>query len=89
MIEEIQISPTKVRWARCKKCKKKIERLEVRGVFIDREYGGYFCSKCTKKELLKAPVHIEKMNKGVEKFEKMNDEEKLDYLNRLKILKQL
>ena len=89
MIEEIQISNPKYRRARCQKCQKKILPLETRGVVRGSLYYGYLCKKCTKKELLKMPSHIENMNKEYEEFKKMNNKEKLDYLNRLKILKEL
>ena len=89
MIEEIQISNPKYRRARCQKCKKKILPLEMRGVVRGSLYFGYLCKKCNKEELLKLPLHIKKMNEKYKEFEKMNDEEKLDYLNRLEILKKL
>lgn len=89
MIENIQIAPNKYRRANCKKCKKKILPLEIRGVVCGSLYYGYLCKKCTKEELSKYPLHIKKMNKKCEKFEEMNDDKKLDYLNRLEILKKL
>lgn len=61
----------------------------MRGVVRGSLYYGYLCKKCTKKELSKLPLHIKKMNKKYIEFEKMSDEEKLDYLNRLKILEKL
>lgn len=89
MIENIQISPPKYRRAGCKKCKKKIQPLEVRGVFQGSLYQGYLCKNCTKEELSKMPQHIKQMKKMYEKLEKMDEKEKINYLLKLKIIEKL
>jgi len=89
MIEDIQVVPEKYRRANCKKCKRKIEHLEVRGVIRGGIYDGYLCEKCSKEYLADIPKCLKKMNEKINKLSKMSDEEKREYLKRLGILREL
>lgn len=89
MLEDIQISSEKFRRAKCKKCKRKIMPLEIRGVVQGGIYDGYLCDKCSEEELDDIPKRLEKVNNKFYKLLKMNVKEKRDYLRRLNILKEL
>lgn len=89
MIEDIHIAPRKYRRANCQKCKRKIERLEIRSSVQGSLYMGYLCGKCTKEELEKIPKKLKELNKKLCEFEEMNEKERMEYLKRLDILKEL
>ena len=88
MIDKIEISPSKR--AKCVKCEKYINKLEVRGKKqLIATHPEYICEQCLRKELSNADKEIENLKKELNKFSNMTDKEKTIYLEKLKILKNL
>jgi len=89
MIDEIEIAPSNHK-ARCVKCNKDINRLEIRGKrYHVKAHPEYICEKCLKKEIVGINVYVYEIKKEFYKFSKMKNDEKEEYLNRLKMLKKL
>ena len=89
MIDEITISGQRGNLAICKGCRKKIKYLKVRGVQKAEPYNSYYCKKCAKGQLETGEDKIRDMKKEFKRISEMNVGEKEDYLQRIKLLKQL
>lgn len=89
MIDEVTIASNRGAPATCKNCKKRIRGLTVRGLQETKNYNNYVCEKCLIKELDTAISRVEENKKEYERLSKMDKKERMEYLNRLKILKKL
>lgn len=89
MIDWVTIASNRGHPSNCRNCEKKIKLLTVRGLQKSKPFNNYFCEKCLKEQLDSGIKKIKEMKKEYERLSKMNKQEKMGYLNRLKILKKL
>src|SRR3990167_8341859 len=72
-----------------RKCKRKIGKLEVRGVVRGDIYQGYICEECSREYLADMPRRLKMMINKINKLSNMSVEEKRVYLKKLKIIEEL
>jgi hypothetical protein len=75
--------------AYCRKCEHKIKKLEIRGKTITANFDEYICEKCLKKLIKDLDKITKNLKQSTKELLEMGEEEKANYLIKLKLMKKL